>query len=69
MMAAVLAEGKTEIQNVAREPEIVDLANYLNEMGAQVHGAGTDTIKLLVLINYTVQNMLLFQIELKLVHL
>lgn len=46
MMAAVLAEGKTEIQNVAREPEIVDLANYLNEMGAQVHGAGTDTIKI-----------------------
>ncbi|MGK9044658.1 UDP-N-acetylglucosamine 1-carboxyvinyltransferase [Mammaliicoccus vitulinus] len=46
MMAAVLAEGKTEIQNVAREPEIVDLANYLNEMGAKVHGAGTDTIKI-----------------------
>lgn len=47
MMAAVLAEGKTELQNVAREPEIVDLANYLNEMGAQVHGAGTDTIKII----------------------
>ena len=47
MMAAVLADGKTEIQNVAREPEIVDLANYLNEMGAQVHGAGTDTIKII----------------------
>ncbi|WP_239740963.1 UDP-N-acetylglucosamine 1-carboxyvinyltransferase [Mammaliicoccus sp. M-M45] len=46
MMAAVLAEGKTEIHNVAREPEIVDLANYLNEMGAQVHGAGTDTIRI-----------------------
>lgn len=46
MMAAVLAEGKTQIQNVAREPEIVDLANYLNEMGAQVHGAGTDTIRI-----------------------
>ncbi|GGI00701.1 UDP-N-acetylglucosamine 1-carboxyvinyltransferase [Mammaliicoccus vitulinus] len=46
MMAAVLAEGKTEIQNVAREPEIVDLANYLNEMGAKVHGAGTDTIRI-----------------------
>ncbi|WP_323704243.1 UDP-N-acetylglucosamine 1-carboxyvinyltransferase [Mammaliicoccus sp. Dog046] len=46
MMAAVLAEGKTEIQNVAREPEIVDLANYLNEMGAQVHGAGTDTVRI-----------------------
>ncbi|WP_147641103.1 UDP-N-acetylglucosamine 1-carboxyvinyltransferase [Mammaliicoccus lentus] len=47
MMAAVLADGKTEMQNVAREPEIVDLANYLNEMGAQVHGAGTDTIKII----------------------
>ncbi|GGI41261.1 UDP-N-acetylglucosamine 1-carboxyvinyltransferase [Mammaliicoccus stepanovicii] len=46
MMAAVLAEGKTEIQNVAREPEIVDLANYLNEMGGNVTGAGTDTIKI-----------------------
>ncbi|WP_239745501.1 UDP-N-acetylglucosamine 1-carboxyvinyltransferase [Mammaliicoccus sp. F-M27] len=46
MMAAVLAEGKTEIQNVAREPEIVDLANYLNEMGAKVHDAGTDTIRI-----------------------
>lgn len=44
LMAAVLAEGKTVIDNVAREPEIVDLANYLNRMGADVQGAGTDTI-------------------------
>lgn len=44
LMAAVLAEGKTVIGNVAREPEIVDLANYLNQMGANVQGAGTDTI-------------------------
>lgn len=46
MMAAVLAEGETVLENVAREPEIVDLANYLNKMGAQVLGAGTETIKI-----------------------
>ncbi len=42
-MAASLAEGKTVLENVAREPEIVDLANYINEMGGNVVG-GTDTI-------------------------
>ncbi|HJC04051.1 MAG TPA: UDP-N-acetylglucosamine 1-carboxyvinyltransferase [Candidatus Ligilactobacillus avistercoris] len=46
MMAAVLAEGTTMIQNVAQEPEIVDLANALNKMGARVVGAGTDTLKI-----------------------
>lgn len=46
MMAAVLAEGKTVIENVAREPEIVDLANILNKMGAKVVGAGTEMIKI-----------------------
>lgn len=46
MMAAVLAEGVTILENVAREPEIVDLANFLNRMGAKVQGAGTDTIKI-----------------------
>lgn len=46
MMAAVLAEGITVIQNVAQEPEIVDLANALNKMGARVVGAGTDTLKI-----------------------
>ncbi|MEX0429940.1 UDP-N-acetylglucosamine 1-carboxyvinyltransferase [Spiribacter insolitus] len=44
MMAAVLAEGRTVIENAAREPEVVDLANCLNAMGARVSGAGTDTI-------------------------
>ncbi|RMG51468.1 MAG: UDP-N-acetylglucosamine 1-carboxyvinyltransferase, partial [Gammaproteobacteria bacterium] len=44
MMAATLAEGTTVIENAAREPEVVDLANCLNAMGAQVSGAGTDTI-------------------------
>lgn len=46
MMAAVLAVGKTVIENAAKEPEIVDLANYLNKMGADVRGAGTDTIRI-----------------------
>lgn len=45
MMAATLARGTTIIENVAREPEIVDLANVLNKMGAKVYGAGTETIK------------------------
>ncbi len=44
MMAATLAEGQTIIENAAREPEVVDLANCLNAMGARVSGAGTDTI-------------------------
>jgi len=44
MMAAVLAEGETVIENAAREPEVVDLAHCLSAMGAQIHGAGTDTI-------------------------
>ena len=44
MMAATLAEGTTLIENAAREPEVVDLANCLNSMGAKVSGAGTDTI-------------------------
>ncbi|BAD66378.1 MULTISPECIES: UDP-N-acetylglucosamine 1-carboxyvinyltransferase [Shouchella] len=46
MMAAVLAEGTTIIENVAEEPEIVDLANYLNAMGAKVRGAGTGVIRI-----------------------
>ena len=46
MMAATLANGITTIENAAREPEIVDLANVLNKMGARVHGAGTETIRI-----------------------
>lgn len=46
MMAAVLAKGKTVIENVAQEPEIEDLANLLNAMGAKVSGAGTEIIKI-----------------------
>lgn len=44
MMAATLADGVSVIENAAREPEVVDLANCLNQMGAKVRGAGTDTI-------------------------
>ncbi|MBO7372733.1 MAG: UDP-N-acetylglucosamine 1-carboxyvinyltransferase [Oscillospiraceae bacterium] len=46
MIAAVLAEGRTVIENAAREPHIVDLANFLNSMGADVRGAGTDSIRI-----------------------
>jgi UDP-N-acetylglucosamine 1-carboxyvinyltransferase len=44
MMAAALADGQTVLENAAREPEVVDLANFLNAMGARVRGAGTDRI-------------------------
>ncbi|MDQ1000260.1 UDP-N-acetylglucosamine 1-carboxyvinyltransferase [Neobacillus niacini] len=46
MMAATLAKGTTVIENVAKEPEIVDLANFLNKMGANVRGAGTGTLRI-----------------------
>ena len=46
IMTAILAEGVTVIRNAAKEPEIVDLQNFLNKMGARVKGAGTDTIKI-----------------------
>lgn len=46
MLAAVLAEGTTTIDNAAREPHIVDVANFLNTMGADIRGAGTDIIKI-----------------------
>ena len=45
ILAATLAQGRTIIENAAREPQIVDLANFLNSMGADVRGAGTDTVK------------------------
>lgn len=46
MMAAALADGVTIIENAAREPEVVDLANFLNAMGAKIYGAGTDTLEI-----------------------
>ncbi len=47
LMAAVFAEGETIIDNAAEEPEIADLANFLNKMGAKISGAGTDSIKII----------------------
>ncbi|MGL5244923.1 MAG: UDP-N-acetylglucosamine 1-carboxyvinyltransferase, partial [Sarcina sp.] len=46
MIAATLAEGKTVLENVAREPHVVDVANFLNSMGANIKGAGTDIIRI-----------------------
>lgn len=46
LMAAVLAEGQTIIENAAKEPHVVDLANFLNSMGANIKGAGTDVIRI-----------------------
>jgi UDP-N-acetylglucosamine 1-carboxyvinyltransferase len=46
MLAAVLAEGTTVIENAAKEPHIVDVANFLNSMGAEIKGAGTDVIRI-----------------------
>ena len=46
MMAATLAKGTTYLENVAREPEIVDLANILNKMGARIVGAGTENMRI-----------------------
>lgn len=46
MMAAAMAEGTTIIENVAKEPHVVDVANFLNSMGANIRGAGTDVIKI-----------------------
>jgi len=46
IMAATLAKGTTVLENAAQEPEIVDMANFLNKMGARIKGAGTDTVKI-----------------------
>lgn len=53
ILAATLAEGITVIENAAKEPHIVDLANFLNSMGANIKGAGTDTIKVIGVENLT----------------
>ena len=46
MMAAAMAEGKTVVENAAKEPHVVDVANFLNSMGANIRGAGTDVIRI-----------------------
>ena len=45
-MAATMAEGETILENVAKEPHVVDVANFLNSMGANIKGAGTDVIRI-----------------------
>ncbi len=52
MMAATTAEGTTYIENAAKEPEIVDLANFINKMGGKISGAGTDTVKIVGVDNF-----------------
>ena len=61
MMAATLADGVTVIENAAREPEIVDLAVFLNKMGAKVKGAGTESITITGVETCMVQPIALFK--------
>lgn len=65
ILAATLADGTTTLENAAREPEIVDLANLLNKMGANVKGAGTDTIIIKGVEKCMGQTIQLFKTELK----
>ena len=65
MMAAAMADGLTILENVAKEPHVVDVANFLNSMGANIKGAGTDVIKIAVCRSFTRQNILLFRIRSK----
>ena len=70
MMAAAMADGLTIMENVAKEPHVVDVANFLNSMGANIRGAGTDVIKIRGVQNLAQrQSILLFRIRLKPEHL
>ena len=69
MMAASMASGRTIIENAAREPHVVDVANFLNSMGANIKGAGTDVSVSKVLRNFTVLNIPSSRIRLKPEHL
>ena len=64
-MAAVMAEGTTVIENAAKEPHVVDLANFLNSMGANIKGAGTDVIRIKGVSSCTGQSMALFPTRLR----
>lgn len=68
MIAAVLAEGETIIENAATEPEVVCLANFLSSMGAKIYGAGTDTIRILGVNKLKSASLLQFQTESKPAH-
>ena len=65
MMAAALAEGMTILENVAKEPHVVDVANFLNSMGANIKGAGTDTIRIRGVKKLHEPNILLFRIQIE----
>ena len=67
MLAAVHAKGQTVIDNAAKEPEVVDVANFLMSMGADIRGAGTTSIKINGVEELKVQSIKLFRTELKLV--
>ena len=69
MLAAVRAKGKTIIENAAKEPEIIDVATLLTNMGAKIKGAGTDMIRIDGVEHLMVVDIRLSQIELKLVHI
>ncbi len=64
-----LAPGRTILENAAREPHVVDVANFLNSMGANIKGAGTDVIRIKGVRSSTVQSILLFRIRSRQVHL
>ena len=63
MLAATRACGKTVIENAAKEPEIVDVANFLNAMGARIRGAGTDVIRITASKSSVRQVILLFRTD------
>ena len=65
MMAAAMADGLTIMENVAKEPHVVDVANFLNSMGANIRGAGTDVIKIRGVKSLHRQNIPSFRIRLK----
>ncbi len=69
MMAASMAEGLTILENVAKEPHVVDVANFLNSMGANIRGAGTDVIKIRGVSRFIRQIILSFRIRSKPAHL
>ena len=65
MIAASLAEGLTVIENAAKEPHVVDAANFLNSMGANITGAGTDVIKIRGSIDSTAEHIVSFPTRLR----
>ena len=66
---SLIGSGRTILENAAREPHVVDVANFLNSMGANIKGAGTDVIRIKGVRSSTVQSILLFRIRSRQVHL